>query len=490
MDTMASDLFGPALSQYQQLGEGMLETTIRIVSEVAIVKDALETSSTAIVGNLIDVSDTIVQASGGLEEFQKQFENFYDKFFTEAEKQAKLTENLQSQLSELFSPELIKVLAASREGYRQVIAAIDVSTEAGKEQYSTLISLSTAADQWYTTVYDTQNKLLSDAKNNLEAAYKREADILQQSIDRLGEYSKALKEFRDSLVLGDSSIFTPGQKYAESAKQYTETKAIIAGGAGSTEESKKAFEDAMGAVTGKAQEFLNNSRIYNASSQQYTNDFNSVLQDIASGISLADAMKTDAEKQLEALNASVSGLITINESVLSVRDAILELNSGITSGGFTTSSLIHTAMTDATTAIGRQLIPAEATWIIDQFNSGKSKEAIYEEASKYIAVNGSHADGLNSVPFDGYIAQLHKGEQVLTARQAGQRGETSQEILLELRALRKEVSRLREEQNEQTGALISSNYDANERAASTVVHGTKEASKETIWATKSKVEIK
>ena len=29
-------------------------------------------------------------------------------------------------------------------------------------------------------------------------------------------------------------------------------------------------------------------------------------------------------------------------------------------------------------------------------------------------INGSHANGLNYVPFDGYIAELHKGERVLT----------------------------------------------------------------------------
>lgn len=33
-------------------------------------------------------------------------------------------------------------------------------------------------------------------------------------------------------------------------------------------------------------------------------------------------------------------------------------------------------------------------------------------------VDGSHADGLNYVPKDGYIAELHKGEMVLTARQS------------------------------------------------------------------------
>ena len=33
-------------------------------------------------------------------------------------------------------------------------------------------------------------------------------------------------------------------------------------------------------------------------------------------------------------------------------------------------------------------------------------------------INGSHASGLTYVPFDGYIAELHRGEQVLTAKEA------------------------------------------------------------------------
>lgn len=33
-------------------------------------------------------------------------------------------------------------------------------------------------------------------------------------------------------------------------------------------------------------------------------------------------------------------------------------------------------------------------------------------------INGSHADGLDYVPYDGYIAQLHKGERVLTAQES------------------------------------------------------------------------
>lgn len=33
-------------------------------------------------------------------------------------------------------------------------------------------------------------------------------------------------------------------------------------------------------------------------------------------------------------------------------------------------------------------------------------------------INGSHADGLDYVPFDGYVAELHKGERVQTAEEA------------------------------------------------------------------------
>lgn len=53
--------------------------------------------------------------------------------------------------------------------------------------------------------------------------------------------------------------------------------------------------------------------------------------------------------------------------------------------------------------------------MISAFNRliAKAKEARAAAAS----VNGSHANGLDYVPFDGYIAELHKGERVLTRQE-------------------------------------------------------------------------
>jgi hypothetical protein len=41
-----------------------------------------------------------------------------------------------------------------------------------------------------------------------------------------------------------------------------------------------------------------------------------------------------------------------------------------------------------------------------------------DEAKRGIAINGSHATGLNYVPYDGYIAELHRGERIQTAEEA------------------------------------------------------------------------
>ena len=72
MDKMSTKMFGDIVGKYQQLGEGMLQTTIRIVSEIAIVKDALKQSGLSLLAkDVIAVSDAIVQAAGGLEMEQR-----------------------------------------------------------------------------------------------------------------------------------------------------------------------------------------------------------------------------------------------------------------------------------------------------------------------------------------------------------------------------------------------------------------------------------
>lgn len=58
---------------------------------------------------------------------------------------------------------------------------------------------------------------------------------------------------------------------------------------------------------------------------------------------------------------------------------------------------------------------------------GKSANVL-TQLEKITRINGSHADGLDYVPFDGYVAQLHRGERVQTAASAAAADETASEI--------------------------------------------------------------
>ena len=48
-----------------------------------------------------------------------------------------------------------------------------------------------------------------------------------------------------------------------------------------------------------------------------------------------------------------------------------------------------------------------------------SREEALKRGWKLSPINGSHANGLDYVPFDGYVAELHRGEAVLTSSEAG-----------------------------------------------------------------------
>ena len=56
------------------------------------------------------------------------------------------------------------------------------------------------------------------------------------------------------------------------------------------------------------------------------------------------------------------------------------------------------------------------TWFNNLWDSLFGNRTVNVSAN--VSTNGSHAGGLAHVPFDGYIAELHKGERVLTASEA------------------------------------------------------------------------
>jgi len=194
LDTMSTTVFGDLLGQYQQLGEGMLETAVRVASEIAVVKDSLSKSGLSIAGDAIAISDGLAQAAGGIKEFQKQFDSYYQKFHTDAERNVFTQKQLASQLSDVNL-----LLPATRDGYRQVIEALNINNAADQERYSLLIKLSGAADTYYTGVENAAKaaQQIADQQRSLDI------QLMEASGNAIGALTEKRK---DELAAMDASL--------------------------------------------------------------------------------------------------------------------------------------------------------------------------------------------------------------------------------------------------------------------------------------------
>lgn len=165
-DKAATDLFGELIGRYQKIGEGSLETAVRLVGEKAVVMDVLELTNQGFDGSEIpakalEVTQSLIDMAGGLDKLTDAASTYYDKFFSDAEKQTRL----QGQLSESLGAVGLE-LPKTREGYRELVEAQKLNIESNQEAYVTLLGLSEGADKYYTSL-ENGNKVLAENQKNI-----------------------------------------------------------------------------------------------------------------------------------------------------------------------------------------------------------------------------------------------------------------------------------------------------------------------------------
>lgn len=138
---------------------------------------------------------------------------------------------------------------------------------------------------------------------------------------------------------------------------------------------------------------------------------NTLASGIASGFSLItqkgrellDNFKNGIASRVSSVVSSVTGYI--NQIVSGIRG----LASSFYNAG---SSLIHSLKNGLSSAWSSMW-----SWVTDKLSS--LKRTVSNAVSSIVSkVKGRHRTGLDYVPYDGYIAMLHKGERVLTQNEA------------------------------------------------------------------------
>ena len=427
MDKMSSKLFGSIVKQYQLLGEGMLETTIRIVSEIAIVKDALKQSGLKLLKeDIVGVSDAIVQASGGLEEFQKQFEDYYDKFHTDAEKQARLQTRLVDTMKESSL-----VLPKTRDGYRQLVEGLNLSNKLDQDRYVLLMELAGAADTYYASLEqgakDAQ-KLLDDKRrleiqimelsgNTLGALTAKRAaelaamdsslqfsqqavwalqDANQKVANAVGNVSKAMQvmttlasKLRSALGSSSSSPVTLNDR--QNAQAFL-TSALAIAKAGGSITNLDGMDKALADIA-KPSENLYASFTDYARAQAEASATISQLADYA------DAQVSMAQKQIDAINGTTSAVYSLGGALAGLAAAVAERN--ILESSILAAQLAQTAADKAkadAAITSAALLAATTTATTDKAAADAAQKlsdtvaALPDASTKLSTLKGQYAD--------------------------------------------------------------------------------------------------
>ena len=235
-DIAVTNLFGTMIEKYQQAGEGLLETAVRLAQGLEAVKKILEKTnqqftaidtsemsvmeqrrlgiSTAlgtVTEQMIDFSQALIEMAGGLDKLVEAASTYYDKFFTEAEKAADMQTDIIKAVNELGF-----AMPATRERYQDLVESLDLTTEAGMEAYVALLQLAEGAD----SVYTAQEKLVSDWKNLQIKLLELQGDIVGATAMRRGiELSEARPELRPLM----EAIYAQ-EDYNDAVKEVTDSQ--------------------------------------------------------------------------------------------------------------------------------------------------------------------------------------------------------------------------------------------------------------------------
>jgi len=228
------------------------------------------------------------------------------------------TGNAAGALAARRQDELAALEASLRPIQLQIYAAQDLASaqERAAERQANAARKAEEAARAYEERRQAAIQLVDDARSNLSSAYEREADALRTTIGTFRDFGASIREFRRNL---DASA--PGSaSYATTRAAFQQTAAL----------AQLGNAEALGGLTGASQAFLDAALANASSSTAYQRDLSLVKAALDAAAATTDRTASVAEQQLFALDASVSGLLTLNESVLSVRDAISALQLAMT----------------------------------------------------------------------------------------------------------------------------------------------------------------
>lgn len=192
----------PFIAQFQRVGEGLGETLVRVATEVQVVQEGFKQLGIAVdetdPEKFAQLSDALIQASGGIDEFISGMRSFVQNFSSDAHQLDVSSAALTSAFAQVGL-----TVPSTRDRMWELMQSLDATTEQGQKQIATLLRLSDVANQYYDDL-DSLGKTLGltgmpEFKRQL-IAVRDSAAALIQALQRAGATTQQLQQIQDAAV--------------------------------------------------------------------------------------------------------------------------------------------------------------------------------------------------------------------------------------------------------------------------------------------------
>lgn len=184
--SMVSAVFGDMLGGMQAEGETLLDTLNRVAGNMAAVESITKSLGLnyGLTGKAAaEAATNIVNLAGGINQLSSLTTQYYQSFYSETERQLML----QQQLAEQFAALNIS-MPNTREGFRELIDALDLTTAADQAKFAALMQLVPGMDQYLAALEaqkDATQRATEEAQRAEEAAQK-EAEAKAKALEQQG----------------------------------------------------------------------------------------------------------------------------------------------------------------------------------------------------------------------------------------------------------------------------------------------------------------
>lgn len=235
-------------TDFQREGETNVQTIGRLTNALIAVNQVAEllgmnTLDLSLVSG--DAASSLVDLFGSIENLKTASQSFYDNFASDAIKAA----DAQSLLEKTFG-QLGLQIPKTRDEYYQLVKGLDLTEESGREAYVTLLGVSDS----FLSIEDnakSATEIIDDAFSALEAAVKREQDMISKRISAIESTRNALSKLFDVLSKATRELYgsvdsTKGALVGQ-ARQFITDSVVAARSGGGLPDADK-MSEAIGTV--------------------------------------------------------------------------------------------------------------------------------------------------------------------------------------------------------------------------------------------------